>query len=381
MIGSDPTFSVSEFVAVFNQSLETIYPQVGIVGELANFRVSKGKWVYFDLKDENSSVKFFATTAHLPGPLQEGMNLEVFGFPRLHQKYGFSINVDRMRVVGEGSIAKAKQLLERKLRSEGLFDESRKRLLPYPPSTVGLITSVESAAYSDFIKVLNHRWGNLRLQLADCLVQGADAPGQIVEAVQSFNQLASTPEVLVLIRGGGSADDLDAFNAEQVVRSVAASRIPTMVAVGHERDLSLAELAADKRASTPSNAAELLVPDRASELSALDSLSAQLGKSMNRIVKGETEALEATKNDLTQVIERKIEHEEREVRQRTGFLRALEPTAPLKRGFALVRNRRGRLVRSIKNVRVDDKLSVAFSDGQAGVRVLNKKGEKNGRKK
>src|ERR1035437_4377798 len=258
----DVIFSVSDFVASVNQTFEYAYNSVLIVGELSNFKISKNKWVYFDLKDDTASVRFFGTTYVLPGPLEDGMLLEVRGNPRLHPQFGFSVTVQSVRPVGEGSIKKAVKLLEAKLRSEGLFDEDRKRKLLYPPQTVGLIPSKESAGYSDFMKILNSRWRGLDIQHLDVQVQGSMAIGQIVSAIEQFNQSAMPLDVLVIIRGGGSADDLQVFNTEQVARAVSVSRIPTMVAIGHESDISLAELVADKRASTPSNAAELLVPDR-----------------------------------------------------------------------------------------------------------------------
>src|SRR5262249_23678661 len=156
-----------EFVAVCNQTLEYAYPHVTVTGELANFRISKNRWVYFDLKDDEACVRFFGTVYQLPGPLEDGMTLAVSGVPRLHPLYGFSINVLSMRPTGEGSIKKAAQLLEAKLTQEGLFDPQRKRALPYPPTHIGLITSAESAAYRDFIKVLGERWGGVRISLID----------------------------------------------------------------------------------------------------------------------------------------------------------------------------------------------------------------------
>jgi exodeoxyribonuclease VII large subunit len=377
MIGSDPTFSVSQFVAVFNQSLELMLPRVSIVGELANFRISKGRWVYFDLKDETASVKFFGSVASIPAPMEDGMNLEVFGYPRLHQKYGFSVNVERLRVVGEGSIAKAKKLLARKLELEGLFSDERKRPLPYPPASIGLITSVESAAYSDFIKILDHRWGNMRIQLIDCLVQGEDAPAQIIGGIEYFNQSAKPPEAVVIIRGGGSADDLESFSREQVVRAVASSRVPTIVAIGHERDISLAELAADRRASTPSNAAEMLVPDRSAEKDMLRVGMKRLDKAAAALVRNESDDISALQEAMKAAAARRWKQEQQAHRQKISFLRALDPSAPLKKGFALVRNEKGQVVRSIKPIKIDDKLSLDLSDGSADVKVLTKKG-KNG---
>src|SRR5881227_1133905 len=138
--------SVGEFVALLNQTLEYAYPSVVIVGELANLRISKNRWVYFDLKDDLASVKFFGTVYQLPGPLEDGMLLRVRGQPRLHQLYGFSVNVLSMQPTGEGTIKRAAQLLQAKLTTEGLFDESRKRPLPYPPAHIGLVTSKQSAA-------------------------------------------------------------------------------------------------------------------------------------------------------------------------------------------------------------------------------------------
>ena len=201
-------FSVSDFVALVNQTFEYAFNSVVIRGELANFKVSKNRWVYFDLKDDESSVRFFGTVYMLPGPLEDGMMLEVQGNPRLHSQFGFSVNVQTMRPVGEGSIKKAASLLQAKLETEGLFDAERKRVLPYPPERIGLITSRESAAYADFMKILNARWRGLNLDFVDTNVQGEQAAEQIVAAIQRLNQLAEPPEVLILIRGGGSADDL-----------------------------------------------------------------------------------------------------------------------------------------------------------------------------
>lgn len=370
MIGTDPTLTVSEFVAVFNQSVEMMYPSVGIVGELANFKVSKGRWVYFDLKDETSSVKFFGTVNSLPGPLENGLNLEVFGQPRLHPQYGFSINVRSMSVVGEGSLAKAQALLAKKLEMEGLFSESRKRPLPYPPARIGLITSVESAAYADFIKIINHRWGNIQIDMIDCLVQGVDAPAQIVSAVEHFNQMAYPPETLIIIRGGGSADDLAAFSTEQVVRAVAGSRIPTLVAIGHEVDLSLAELAADKRASTPSNAAELLVPDMQNERKHLRDIRGDLSRALQAIYSDKKDLADWSKERLGEILDNIVIQSENDVQQKKMILKAFDPTLPLSRGYALVRGVDGKLIRTVAEAEKAGKLMINLEDGRISAKTI-----------
>lgn len=372
MIGSDPSFTVSEFVAVFNQSMEMVYPNVGIVGELANFRVSKGRWVYFDLKDESCSVRFFGNVQQLPGPLENGLSIEVFGQPRLHPQYGFSVNVSSIRVVGEGSLAKAQAMLQKKLEREGLFSVERKRSLPYPPNRIGLITSVESAAYADFVKIVNQRWGNLRIELIDTLVQGNDAPLQLVSAIEHFNQLANPPEVLVMIRGGGSADDLAAFSTEQVVRAVASSRVPTLVAIGHEVDLSLAELAADRQASTPSNAAELLVPDADHELVNLASLKKHMHQAVGSLYADEKQATEEAKASLGEMLNNIVIQNDHYIDRQKLLLKALDPFAPLKRGFALARDKRGKLIKTVKSAEAAGELTIDLSDGQINAKVLGK---------
>jgi exodeoxyribonuclease VII large subunit len=364
----DLTLSVGEFVAILNQTLEYAYPTATITGELANFRISKNRWVYFDLKDDEASVRFFATVYQLPGPLEDGMMLQVRGTPRVHPQYGFSVTVQAMQPTGEGSIKKAAALLEKKLAAEGLFDPARKRALPYPPQRIGLITSGESAAYRDFIKVLGARWGGVAITLIDVQVQGEPAPMQIVQAIAQCNQLAEPPDVLVLTRGGGSAEDLQAFATEQVTRAVAGSRIPTLVAIGHEVDVSLAELAADQRASTPSNAAELLVPDRKALLAGLKVYKERLGQVASRVFEDARRDLVLGQQEMGEIVARTLEQAQRKLGLQQQLLRALDPQAPLQRGYALVR-RNGAVVRRAAQLKTGDELSVQLSDAVVATKV------------
>jgi exodeoxyribonuclease VII large subunit len=367
--------SVSEFVALLNQTLEYAYPSVTVVGELANFRVSRNKWVYFDLKDEGASVKFFGSVYQLPGPLEDGMLLKVKGVPRLHNLYGFSVNVTRIQPTGEGSIKKAAQLLQAKLAKEGLFDESRKRPLPYPPPRLGLIAAKQSAAYADFLKILNARWRGIAIEHIDVQVQGEAAPGQLVAAIEQFNSHAEPPEVLVIIRGGGSAEDLAAFSTETVTRAVAASRVPTLVAIGHEVDLSLAELAADRRASTPSNAAELLVPDRLQVLGGLRDAQQQMRQSVGR----RFESARRDARQQTAVLDQSVSHYLRaaknELKSYNQLLDVLNPAAILRRGYAIVRHQQ-KAVRSARVLRAGSIVDVQLADGdfQASVNQVTKGG-------
>lgn len=374
---TEPVLTVSDFVAIFNQTLEYAYPSVTITGELANFRISKNRWVYFDLKDEFAILRFFGTVYRLPGPLQDGMLLEVKGMPRFHPQYGFSVNILTIRPTGEGSIKKAAALLEAKLAGEGLFDAQRKRILPYPPQSIGLITSVESAAYKDFTKVINARWGGMAIFLMDVQVQGELAVGQIVTALNMFNQQSSPPEVIVLTRGGGSAEDLQVFSTEQVTRAVARSRIPVLVAIGHEIDVSLAELAADQRASTPSNAAELLVPDRKALKVDLGVREKRLhylaGSAINharRVVRDHQELLAAAAT-------RHLIQSQEQLKLRSQLLQAFSPQAALRRGYALIR-KDSTIVRSGSDVGIGDELTLQLIDADVAVetkRVAMRKGK------
>jgi len=363
-----PTLSPSDFVALVNQTLEFAYPSLVIEGELSNFRVSKGRWVYFDIKDETASVKFFGTVYNLPSPLEEGMTLKVTGTPRLHPLYGFSVTIQAIALSGEGTIKKAFDLLLQKLTLEGLFAEERKRELPYPPERIGLITSGESAAYADFVKIIGARWGGLEISLADVQVQGDPAAAQIVRAIEYFNAQGDPPEVLVLIRGGGSADDLQTFNTEVVTRAVAASRIPTLVAIGHEVDTSLAELAADLRGSTPSNAAELLVPDRAYLLNQLNVLKADMARLLGASVQADRKDIKLLAETLRHATERLMFDHRQEIVHAKQVLNLLNPANVLKRGYAVVRAGE-HAVRSAKQVKQGQELTILLADGtiKAGV--------------
>ena len=360
--------SVSEFVALLNQTLEYAYPSVTITGELANFRVSKGKWLYFDLKDELASVKFFGTVYQLPGPLEEGMLLKVRAVPRLHPQYGFSLTVQSIQPTGEGTIRRAAELLQAKLAAEGLFDESRKRSLPYPPARIGLITSSESAAYADFIKIITARWGGLDIELIDVQVQGEAAVNQIVWAIEQFNALAQTPDVLVVIRGGGSAEDLQAFSTEQITRAVAASRAPTLVAIGHEIDLSLAELAADRRASTPSNAAEILTPDKQQTLRNLQNVQLQLHQTIRGNLQLAGQDVLTNHRLLDTHISAYLKTAQSDVNAQQQLLEVLSPRAILRRGYAIVREN-NHIVRRAAGLKNNAIVQVEFSDGSVQATV------------
>lgn len=362
-------FSPTDFVAILNQTLEYAYPVVAIEGEIANFRVSRGKWVYFDIKDETSSLRCFGSVYTLPGPLEDGMVVRVTANPRLHPLYNFSLNLQSIVPVGEGSLKRAADLLRAKLEKEGLFDPARKRLLPYPPETIGLITSKESAAYADFVKVLGQRWGGLHITHCDVQVQGDVAPADIVGAIEAINQLPKPPELLVVTRGGGSAEDLAAFNSENVVRAIATSRIPTLVAIGHEVDLSLAELAADKRASTPSNAAELISPDRKHVLAVLHEQATKLAESVSVQLKDARTSVAQARTELAVSLQRCYSLAQHVVARQKALLAALNPELLLRKGYAVIRTEGGSVIKSVKALKPGMQVTLQLHDGSARAHV------------
>lgn len=359
----DVVLAPSDFVGLLNQTLEYAYPVVVIEGELANFRVSKNRWVYFDIKDELASVAFFGTVYSLPGRLEDGFLVRAVGAPRLHPRFGFSVNFQSVVPAGEGSIKKAADLLFKQLEVEGIFAVSRKRALPDLPARIGLITAADSAAAADFIKIANQRWAGLEIRLVDCLVQGEQAPGQLIRGLEYLNQLPEPPDLIVMVRGGGSADDLAAFSDERLVRAVAASRVQTLVAIGHETDTSLAELAADARASTPSNAAQAALPDKKHQLELLGRERQGLSRTLAGLLGIHQDQLAANVSYLNARMLQIINQEKQRLASLAAVTKLLDPAAALARGYAIVK-RSGRVVTSAKFIKPGDKLELTLRDGK-----------------
>ncbi|HUY53233.1 MAG TPA: exodeoxyribonuclease VII large subunit [Candidatus Dormibacteraeota bacterium] len=367
----DQIFSVSDFVAVFNQSISYAYPHVYVEGEIENFKISKNKWIYFSLRDDFASVRFFGTIFQLPGPLEDGLKIRVKGTPFLHPQYGFSINVSQIRPIGEGSIKKATKLLENKLKNEGLFDLSRKRMIQYPSTSIGLITSVGSAAYHDFIKIINERWSGLDIKVRDVQVQGDIAASQIINAIDNFNGDIDPVDVLVIIRGGGSVEDLSSFNEEQLIRSIASSRVPTLVAIGHEVDICLSELVADKRCSTPTHAAEILTPNKKDVKKELKAIGFQMENLIENKIIFSYRDLQDNRDKLFERIDLLFDRYNRQIMDFKNLLNVLNPLDILKRGYAVIK-RSGKLIAPVL-VKVDDKLTIETYSVNIEVKVRNVK--------
>jgi exodeoxyribonuclease VII large subunit len=338
--------SVSDAIALINQTLEYAYPTLVVEGEVSSFKVNQSKFAFFDIKDATGTLPCFMMVHQLRVPIEDGMTIRVVAQPKLTNWGKFSLTVRSIQPVGEGSLKRAFDLLLAKLTKEGLFDAERKRPLPRMPRHIAVIASTQSAGYADFMKILNDRWGGVDVTVAHVTVQGLEAPKQIVRAIEYCNQLADVPDAIIIIRGGGSLDDLSAFNDEPLVRAIAASRAPVMTGIGHEVDTSLADLAADVRAATPTNAATIIVPDRHDMMRYVDQRVRSVLGSMERRVQLIRDTVIGTFQDHISRIERRFDSVARYVQLRTGLIAQLDPKLPLERGYALMYDQTGKLITS-----------------------------------
>lgn len=355
----DPiVLQVSEAIDLINQTLEYAYPTIVVEGEVASFKVNHNKYVFFDLKDEDGTLGCFMMVYALRTALEDGMRVRVVAQPKLTQWGKFSLTVRDVQPVGEGSLKRAFALLQARLEKEGLFDPARKRALPRIPTRIGVISSVSAAGYADFIKILNHRWGGADVTVANVAVQGAAAPTQIVRAMTYFNQLPAVPDVIVIIRGGGSLDDLSAFNDEPLTRAIASSRVPVVTGIGHEVDTSLADLAADVRAATPTNAAQLLVPDRHEMQALVQRDVVRMIRRLEQRVATLRDGVATAQVSMLDKLQKSYDRLRVHYEQGALLLRQLDPRMVLKRGYSLLKDVSGRIVTQVNigdNVQIETK--------------------------
>jgi len=364
------TLQVSDAIDLINTTLDEVYPFIIIEGEVASFKVNQGKFVFFDIKDSSGTLGCFMMVFKLKFPIEDGMKVRVVAQPKLTQWGRFSLTVDTVQPVGEGSLKKSMELLKKKLEDEGLFDTTRKRALPKYPVRIGVVSSSQAAGYKDFIKILQNRWGGLQITLADCTVQGDRAPSQIVGALRMLNELPKQLDVIAVVRGGGSADDLATFSHEDVVRAIAGSRAPIIVGVGHEVDVSLADLAADVRAATPSNVAEILVPDKREVIASSSQIVLRVETALNTYIRNLTEDVAGQSLAMHDETCTLIDTRSETAAALTRTLQQLNPQTVLQRGYAVAR-RGGEVIQTVSNVTIGDRLDVQLRDGIIKTEVKN----------
>ena len=365
--------SVSDAIALINQTLEYAYPTIVVEGEVASFKVNQGKYVFFDIKDNSGTLGCFMSVYQLRTQLEDGMRVRVVAQPKLTPWGKFSLTIRDVQPIGEGSLKRAFELLRAKLEKEGLFAPERKRVLPVMPARIGVISSTAAAGYGDFIKILSERWGDIEVVVAHTQVLGMDAPRQIVRALEHFNQMAEPVEAIAIIRGGGSADDLAAFNDEPLVRAIAASRIPTIVGVGHEADVSLADMAADVRAATPSNAAQIVVPDKQEIVERVRQGVLSMVGATSSIYSQHTKQLEDQRSRLLQGVMLSYERTKDRFAMLATVLQQLDPRMALRRGYALVFDTDGGVQRTAPKVGDELRIETEKYIVKAGVNHVEQK--------
>ena len=331
--------SVRQLVDVVNDLLGSVYENILVEGEVASFKVNQDKYVFFDLKDpeDGTTVNVFMMKHKLTAPTQDGMRVMVRGYPRLTDWGKFSFTATAVQPVGEGNIKKAFEILRAKLEKEGLFDEERKKPLPDLGTIgkIGVVSSTGAAGFMDFIKIVNERRGGLKIVVANTAVQGVDAPLGIIQAIYRLDSLGL--DAIAIVRGGGSADDLAAFNDEALARAIASSKTPIVTGIGHETDTSLADLAADVRASTPSNAAQFLTFDMRQEAFLGEKMLAQIKNVyVQKLYKVSGEA-EDVSQGIYRIIMDKLEWAVEKVLGQMQTIEAMNPEVVLRKGYALVR--------------------------------------------
>lgn len=377
---------------------DPLLADVWVEGEVSNFRQSAAGHAYFTLKDEQASIPCVAWWSDLRGwPYrpQDGEAVLAHGRVAVYEPAGrYQLYVDWMERAGLGALYREFLALKARLEAEGLFAPERKRPLPPFPRVIGVVTSPQAAAYQDVLRVLQQRFPAVEVLLAPTLVQGDEAPAQIVRALQALNDLDEV-DVILVVRGGGSLEELWAFNDEAVVRAIAASRHPVVTGIGHETDFTLADFAADLRAPTPSAAAAAVVPDGSDLRIQVGSCERRLQHQMEARLSGSRNALQALQRTLEArspvrllaQARQQVDEQERllclRVRYRLDFLRrdlaALEarlqgadPRTILARGYALVlKAEDGSVVRWVHQVAPGDLLQVRVSDGEFGAQATH----------
>jgi len=385
--------SVSEFNELINVYLSTM-GEVNVKGEISQFRISQNKWIFLTIKDNAATVEVFGTIYNISNhrELEEGMVVQIIGTPRLYQKSGrFSIFANQISPSGTGALALAFEKLKQRLEKEGLFDPNRKRQLPEFPERIGLITAKGSRAYSDFAKILLERMGGLKIYFYPVSVQGADSTQSIIRAFTYFNQNNLNLDLLVLTRGGGNLEDLVSFNDEAVVRAVFTSKIPVVCAVGHEEDISLSDLAADLRASTPSNAAELIVRQRPELLTHIQSQARLIELGLNDIISESKrrvfQSISQLKNHVDQYLFRMQKHIVNFTNQYANFkhklvlksqqletliriLQNLDYRNLLAKGYSIAYTKDKKILRSKSQLKSNENMYTIVADGKIHSTVI-----------
>ncbi len=371
--------------------------QVAVRGEISNYKLYPSGHHYFTLKDEQSALKcvmFKGNAMSLRFRPASGMKVIALGRISVYPRDGqYQLYVSSMAMDGIGDLYAAFEALKKKLSQQGLFDPAKKKPVPKYPQTIGIVTSSAGAAVHDILRILRRRYPLCSVRLLPVRVQGAEAPEEIVSAIRYANA-HDLADLLIVGRGGGSIEDLWAFNDERVAYAIYESHIPIISAVGHEPDVTIADYVADLRAATPSNGAELAVPDREALAQNLDAFSAAMTGALNRqlrlasqrleglaaspALRSPTGYLDRREKDLGLLKEKLLAAQNRELSKaqqkyvaNVAKLDAMSPLKVLSRGYAMAQKETGELIRSVKQTTTGESIVVSLADGKLNASILS----------
>lgn len=376
--------------------------QVAVRGEISNYKLYPSGHHYFTLKDESSALRcvlFKGNALRLRFRPENGMKVIAMGKVSVYPRDGaYQLYCTALTMDGVGDLYAAFEQLKKKLAAQGLFDPAHKKPLPPYPGTIGIVTSSAGAAVHDMLRILRKRYPLSRVRLLPVRVQGAEAPGEIAAAIQYANRYCLA-DLLIVGRGGGSIEDLWAFNDERVAYAIYQSEIPVISAVGHEPDVTISDYVADLRAATPSNAAELAVPDQDALRQNLDAMSNAMASALSRQIKSARQHLqvlagsaalqsptgyleqrrqgvELLKNRLVSAQNQNITRKKQRYIAAISKLDAMSPLKVLTRGYSMTCTEQGEVVRSVSQVELGERIRVSLSDGMLSATVMKKEESK-----
>ena len=377
---------------------DPLLTQVAVRGEISNYKLYPSGHHYFTLKDEGSALRcvlFKGNAARLRFRPENGMKIIAMGKVSVYPRDGaYQLYCTGLTMDGVGDLYAAFEQLKKKLEAQGLFDPAHKKPIPKFPGTIGIITSSAGAAVHDMLRILRKRYPLSKVRLLPVRVQGVEAPGEIASAIGYANHYRLA-DLLIVGRGGGSIEDLWAFNDERVAYAIYHSEIPVISAVGHEPDVTISDYVADLRAATPSNAAELAVPDQDALRQNLDAMSNAMVSSLSRQVKAarqhlkvlsasqalrsptgyleqRSQSVELLKNRLVATQNQNITRARQRFIAQISKLEAMSPLKVLTRGYSMAQTQRGEVVRSINQVELGERIRIRLSDGTISATVMNK---------
>ena len=378
---------------------DALLNQVAVRGEISNYKLYPSGHHYFTLKDESAALKcvmFKGNAMRLRFRPENGMKVIAMGKVSVYPRDGaYQLYCSAMAMDGVGDLYAAFEQLKKKLAAQGLFDPGHKKPLPKYPGTIGIITSSAGAAVHDMLRILRKRYPLTQVKLLPVRVQGVEAPGEIAAAIRYANHF-KLADLLIVGRGGGSIEDLWAFNDERVAYAIYESEIPVISAVGHEPDVTISDYVADLRAATPSNAAELAVPDQDALIQNLDAMFTAMATALNRQLKAAwqhlnvlsqsptlrspTGYLDQKGRDLELLKNRMISAQNNAIARKNqryiacvSKLDAMSPLKVLTRGYSMAQTRDGTVVRSVAQVELGERITVSLSDGKLSATVMEKK--------